>query len=202
MRSGLALSVGLVLVAGTVPALAQQVAPTRATSLAVTIGGSRANEATRLVLGGTARWELTPHLAFEGAGRWMDRARHPDAYAGELAVVLGLSGTRESAVPYVVGGVGIHRRSFHREDGAPAAPEFYRRRFASAVSRAGSRETFTDPTLALGIGVDLPVGGQVTVRPDLRALVLFGGGRRDTVWVGTVSVGYRFQHRPVTPARR
>lgn len=192
----------LVAACGAAPAGAQPAPVTSATSLAVTAGGSRADEATRLVLGGSARWELTPHLAFEGVGRWMDRARHPDAYAGELAVVLGLSGTRESAVPYVVGGVGIHRRSFHREDGAPAAPEFYRRRFADAVSRAGPRETFTDPTLALGIGVDLPVGGQITVRPDLRALVLFGGGRRDTVWVGTVSVGYRFQHRPVTPARR
>lgn len=198
----IALAAAVVVGGSAAPGLAQPAPATSATSLAITAGGSRADGATRIALGGAARWEMTTHLGLEGTGRWMDRRRHPDAYAGELAVVLGLSGTRDSAVPYVVGGVGLQRRAFDTGPGAPAAPAFYRRRFSGGGAGQAGRETFTDPTLVAGLGVDVPMAGQWTVRPDLRALVVFGGGRREAVWVGTVSVGYRFQHRPVTPSRR
>lgn len=202
MRHLLTATIGVLLAAWAAPAGAQTAPVTSATSLAITGGLSHADDATRPTLGGTVRWELTPHLAVEGAGRWMDRRRHPDAYAAELAIVAGLSGTRETAVPYLLAGIGLQRRSFDLGAGAPAAPGFYARRVTATASAAGNRETFTDPTAVAGFGVDVPIGHLFTIRPDLRALVVFGGGRRDTVVLATVSLGRRFEHKPVTPVRR
>jgi len=175
----------------------------RATALAVTAGVSRENEATHGVFGGHALFELTAHFALETTGRWMDRGTHPGAYAAELAAVVGLGGTRDTAVPYLTAGIGFHRRAF---DGAGPGviPEFYRRRFepgqgAGAISE---RRTFTDPTVVVGTGVDVALSRTMTVRPDLRALFVLRDGRHDAVYLATVSLGFRFEHKPVTPSRR
>lgn len=195
----LATSLALVL-GGTGPVFAQQAPPTSATSLAVTAGASRADEATRPTFGGAARWELTAHFAIEGSGRWMDRVHQPDAYAAELCAVAGLGGRRDAALPYVVAGVGLQRRTFERRDGTPDVPMFYHRRLGAA-GMMGERQSFTDPTVVLGVGIDVPLTRNVIVRPDVRALVVLNGGRQDTVLLATVGLGYRFEHRPVTPSR-
>lgn len=191
----------VLVIAGAAPAPAQQAPPTSATSLAISAGIAHANADTRPTFGGSARWELTPHVAFEGAGRWMDRVGHPDASAVELAVVAGLGGTRESAVPYLLAGVGLQHRAFEMRPGAPPMPHFYGRRVADVRRAVGERESFTDPTVVVGLGVDVPLSRTVTVRPDARALFVLRGGRHDTVLLATVGVGYRFEHKPVTPSR-
>jgi len=189
-------------VALAVPAAGQDASQDgRATALAVTAGVSRANETTHGVFGGDALFELTAHFALQGAGRWMDRGPHPGAYAAELCAVFGYAGTRETAVPYVSAGVGFHRRTFESA-GAGEIPAFYRRRLGPGGGTFGERRTLTDPTFVVGTGVDVALSRTVTVRPDLRALFVLNDGRHDTVYLATVSLGFRFEHKPVTPSRR
>lgn len=187
--------------AAAIPAGAQD-APTdgRATSLAVTAGISRASEATHLALGGAALFELTAHVALQGAGRWMDRGSNPDAFAAELCTLVGLAGTRDTMVPYVAAGIGVQRRTFNVTDAS--VPGFYRRRLGVGDGRLGTRQTFTDPTVVVGTGIDFALSRTLTVRPDVRAVFALNAGRHETVMLATVSLGYRFEHKPVTPSRR
>ncbi|MBP7778667.1 MAG: outer membrane beta-barrel protein [Acidobacteria bacterium] len=203
-RQLLGAMVAAVIVVSAAPVAAQDDSQDgKATALAVTAGVSRANEATHGVFGGEALFELTAHFALQTAGRWMDRGPHPGAYAAELTALVGLGGTRDTAVPYVAAGIGFHRRTF---DGADAAsiPEFYRRRLGpdQGPGAISQNRTFTDPTLVVGTGVDVALSRTATVRPDVRALFVLSDGRRDTVVLATVSLGFRFEHKPVTPSRR
>jgi hypothetical protein len=196
------LAVVLVL-SGVTAAAAQSARLDRGTSLAISAGASRANGDTGGAVGGSASWELTTYFALEGAGRWMDRGEAPGAFAGELCARVGLGGTRDGAIPYLVAGVGAHRRTFdvHGPGEAAALPEFYRRRVALSAGSVGARQTFTDPTIVVGVGVDVAISRTVVLRPDVRAIVVVDGRRRDTVVAATVGVGYRFDHRPVTPTQ-
>ena len=199
----------LVSVALAAPAAAQSVSQGasswgRGTGLAVAPGVSHVNGDTRALIGGSALWELTAHLAVEGAGRWMDRSEWSDAYAGDLSALIGLGGTRDTAVPYLVVGAGMQRRTFDVPAGAAVddVPAFYRRRLGTGDGRLGVRQSFTDPTLVAGAGVDIALSRTVVLRPDVRVLFVVHGGRHDTVTVATLNFGYRFEHKPVTPARR
>jgi hypothetical protein len=193
--------VAVLAVAVAIPATAQDASQDgRATSLAVTAGMSRASDATHLALGGDALFELTAHFALQGAGRWMDRGSHPDAYAAELCALVGFAGTRDTRVPYVTAGVGFQRRTFNVADAS--VPAFYRRRLGIGDGRLGTRQTLTDPTVVIGTGIDFALSRTLTVRPDVRAVFAVNDGRHETVMLATVSLGYRFEHKPVTPSRR
>ncbi len=98
-------------------------------------------------------------------------------------------------------GVGFHRRTFESA-GAGEIPAFYRRRLGAGGGTFDERRTFTDPTFVVGTGVDVALSRTVTVRPDVRALFVLNDGRHDTVYLATVSLGFRFEHKPVTPSRR
>ncbi|MGE3843090.1 MAG: hypothetical protein AB7I50_16065 [Vicinamibacterales bacterium] len=74
-------------------------------------------------------------------------------------------------------------------------PMFYATRLASMAvpvdGRWGTR-SFTDPALTLGVGVRLDLGRRFYVRPDLRALVGFGGGSASTLATATGGFCARF----------
>lgn len=118
----------------------------RGTGLAVSPGVSLANEHVNMTLGGAALWELTAHFAIEGTGRGMDCGVQADAYAGELSALIGLGGTRDTAVPYLVLGVGLHRRTFevHDTTALDDVPGFYRRRLGAPGGVLGVRRSFTE----------------------------------------------------------
>jgi hypothetical protein len=54
------------------------------------------------------------------------------------------------------------------------------------------RHMFGDPALAAGGGVRVAVSERVYVRPEVRALVAFSGGRSFTTTLVTFGIGYRF----------
>lgn len=79
--------------------------------------------------------------------------------------------------------------------GVGALPVFYARRLGPLAFPAGAAwETvdFTDPALSIGGGLRFHLTERVMVRPDARALVIFGDGETHTLGVFGVSVGYRF----------
>ena len=54
------------------------------------------------------------------------------------------------------------------------------------------RHMFGDPALAAGGGVRIGVSERVYVRPEVRALIAFAGGRTFTTTLVTFGIGYRF----------
>ena len=79
--------------------------------------------------------------------------------------------------------------------GVGAMPNFYARRLGPLAFPSGGmweRANFTDPALSVGGGVRFNLTDRVTVRPDARALVVFGDGRTHTLGVFGVNLGYRF----------
>jgi hypothetical protein len=72
---------------------------------------------------------------------------------------------------------------------------FYARRLGPMVVPAGGvweTRSFTDPAVSIGGGLRFNVNEHVMVRPDVRALVVFGNGDTHTLTVFGVNVGYRF----------
>ncbi|MGE3276186.1 MAG: hypothetical protein AB7O67_13825 [Vicinamibacterales bacterium] len=74
-------------------------------------------------------------------------------------------------------------------------PAFYRTRMGNLeppVNGAWDSRRFTDPALSLGGGASLAVGRHLVLRPDVRALVVFGDGRTQTIGLFNLGVGFRF----------
>jgi hypothetical protein len=79
--------------------------------------------------------------------------------------------------------------------GVGQMPHFYGRRLGILTMPASGRwgaRTFTDPAVSIGGGVRFNISERLMVRPDLRALVIFGNGDTNTLAVFGVNVGYRF----------
>lgn len=72
-----------------------------------------------------------------------------------------------------------------------AMPSFYARRLGQLMvplDGQWSSRSFTDPAMTLGFGAQVDLTERLYVRPEARALVVFGGG--DTLTLGTVTVGF------------
>lgn len=79
--------------------------------------------------------------------------------------------------------------------GVGSLPLFYARRLGALDFPRGGQwgaRDFTDPALSLGGGLRFNVSDRWMVRPDARALVVFGDGHTHTVGVFVVHLGYRF----------
>lgn len=74
-------------------------------------------------------------------------------------------------------------------------PAFYAQRMgvmSVPVNNGWGMRGFTDPAVSIGGGVTIGLTEQLFLRPDARALVVFGNGDNYTVAVVTVGLGYRF----------
>jgi hypothetical protein len=99
--------------------------------------------------------------------------------------------------PYVAAGFGLYRASFATPTASMST--FYQRRMM--VDPPASSMVFTDPLLRLTGGIDLIVYRHWAMRPEFSALIVRSGGSGETLFAGGLSVGYRFESRPITPAR-
>jgi hypothetical protein len=78
---------------------------------------------------------------------------------------------------------------------ASQMPMFYANRLGQmTIPSNGSwmMRSFTDPVLTVGGGIRINVTNRIYVRPDVRALVVFGGGDRMVLTNMVVGLGYRF----------
>lgn len=77
----------------------------------------------------------------------------------------------------------------------PQMPMFYARRMGDvSIPASGmmARRSFTDPAAIFGGGVTLNASDRIYVRPEARALMVFGGGDTYTLGFFTLRVGFRF----------
>lgn len=73
-------------------------------------------------------------------------------------------------------------------------PMFYGNRMGMLTPTNGrfGMQSFTDPAVSFGLGVQIRAGEHFVVRPDARAITAFANGDRRTVGVVTIGLGYGF----------
>lgn len=79
--------------------------------------------------------------------------------------------------------------------GVGQMPAFYARRLGAMSvpqSEDWGMRSFVDPATSIGGGLRFNVNEHVMLRPDARALVIFGAGDTHTLAVFGINVGYRF----------
>lgn len=204
----------LALASGVSPAWArQEPAPVRAGPVSITalggvsLGSGRAGAAAGL----TFSVDVSQRVSLEARSVYFDRGPGQSAMDLNLSMLVDLL-TARRAVPYLSIGGGLYRAMFdgnERSFGMMGAqfssndigvtygqmPMFYARRMGARNAPGdgfGHMPGFTDPAVSVGGGVRLDLTNHLYVRPDVRAVTVFGGG--DTYSIGsiTVSVGYRF----------
>ncbi len=101
---------------------------------------------------------------------------------------------------YGMGSYGSHGMMGGSYGGSPwnygQMPVFYGNRMNPAQldpdGRFYGRRTFTDPAVTVGGGIKVDLGSHLSLRPDVRALVVMSGGDSYTVGLFTLNFGYRF----------
>jgi hypothetical protein len=146
--------------------------------------------------GGAFGWELTPHLALEGGGMWLDFGQSAHAFTAAMTAQVAVA-TARPVVPFLAGGVGLYHASFNRFDGA--MPRFYQRRMMGLALGPGRMVNFTDPSLAGGGGVNVYVSRHCALRPEVLATLVLRDSRSFVVTTGVVRLAYHFEDHPVNP---
>lgn len=165
--------------------------------------------------------DLRPRLALEVSGAYLDRGSGASAASLTSSLLVRLAPRQDEAVPYLAVGGGLYRTAFDTRDprfsGARVsgvmgagryrhtmppsppgwdlgqAPDFYGGRLADAIAREGrTNVSFRDPTLSIGAGMWVRLGGSWSIRQDARAQVIIRSGRAYTVGAFTLQVGRGF----------
>jgi hypothetical protein len=166
------------------------------TTLSGAVGVAFDSEHTGSALGAAVGWELTPKVAIEGGASWLDRGPGADGFSAALKLRAAMFG-RDRAAPFVTAGVGMYRAAYSRE--AVEVPPFHRRRMAPGLT---DRQTFTDPALVFGGGVNVFLNRHFAIRPDVEAMVVMRDSHSYVVTTAAVHLAFHFEDHPVTPSRR
>jgi hypothetical protein len=166
------------------------------TTLSSFVGVPIESEQAGAALGGAVGWEITPRLAIEGSGSWLDFGDGASGFGGAITLRTRLRGERK-VDPFVQAGVGMYRATFGLTS---TLPSFYERRTRRRLL-AGDL-TFTDPTLVAGGGANIYLNRRFAVRPDVTATIVLRDGRRHVITTVGVHAVFHFEDHPVTPNRR
>jgi hypothetical protein len=193
----------LVLLALSMPASAQLAVPggdwSHGTTLNVFAGAGVDSSDTSPLAGAALGWEITPAIAVEGSGYWLDRPAGMDAFGAALKLQVGLV-VPHTAVPFVQAGVGLYRASFGPT--VTAVPDFYRQRMTARLMAPGVTSRFTDPTFTFGGGINVFVTRHIAVRPDIEMMIVRRDAHNHFVTAVAVHMAYHFESHPMTPSRR
>jgi hypothetical protein len=207
--------VTLALATGVSPVWARQdPAPVRDGPVSITAlgGASLGSGQAGAAAGLTLSVDVNQRVSLEARSVYFYRGPGQSAMDLNVSVLVDLL-TARRAVPYLSIGGGLYRamfdagneRSFGMMGGQVGSndmgvtygqmPMFYARRMGALNAPGdsfGHMPGFTDPAVSVGGGVRLDLTNHLYVRPDVRALTIFGGG--DTYSIGSItfSVGYRF----------
>ena len=170
---------------------------THGTTVNLFAGTAAASSETGPLAGGAVGWEVTPWVALEGSGSWLNRRDGAEAFAADLKVLVNVRAARP-VVPFVAGGVGMYRASFDSSRGD--LPGFYQGRLPANGANV-THMTFTDPSFVVGGGVNLFVGRHVAIRPDVEAKIVWRRSQNYVVTAVSVHLAYHFEDHPITPSR-
>lgn len=168
----------------------------RGTTLNIFAGASSEPQKGAFTAGGAIGWQLTPSMAIEGTGAWIDNQSSPTWFTAAMkfqARLAAAGGTN----PYLEGGIGLCRSSF--DAGDMNVPEFYRKRMVENPGASMLSQTFTDPTFAFGGGLNIVATRHIAIRPGVEFTTVFRNHDTFTMMAGVVRLAYHFENHPVTP---
>ena len=160
-------------------------------------GAASASSETGPLAGGAVGWEVTPWVALEGSGSWLDRHNGADAFAADLKVLVNLAAAHP-VVPFLEGGIGLYRAWFDLSRGT--LPGFYKGRMAGNGANV-KQMAFTDPSFIFGGGVNLFISRQVAIRPDVEAKIVRRNSQNFVMTAVSIHLAYHFEDHPITPSR-
>lgn len=196
-RRGCAMAVALIAFGALASAQESTVnAWSRGTTLNIFAGASSEPQKGAFTAGGAIGWQLTPSMAIEGTGGWIDNQSSPTWFTAAMkfqARLVPAGGTN----PYVEGGIGLCRSSFDAAD--MNVPDFYRKRMVENPGISIMTHTFTDPTFAYGGGFNIVATRHIAIRPAVEFTTVFRNRDTFTMMAGVVRVAYHFENHPVTP---
>lgn len=171
-------------------------------------------------IGGAITLDVSPWIAFEGAGTYVDRGSGVHALDIQAGVLANLANVNGRVVPFIAGGAGVYSASIDLGaerffgwtggqfgpgvslcDGTGVCPyghipQFYARRLGAVTApisvNGWPTRTFTDPAFHLGTGVRWYATPQVFIRPEFRGLFVVGDRRVQSLGSASIAVGYRF----------
>jgi hypothetical protein len=185
-------------------------------ALALHAGLATGDSATGFTLGGSVLYDVASRLSVEATGSYLDRGHGESGASGLASLLVNLRPVGEKVVPYLAVGGGVYYSSFDgpfRPDlgeGMGFGPRSGGRRgmerwldptgaCAADASHDGcvlsgdtaGHGSSTDGALTVGGGIRIDLGHGLFLRPDARAIVIFGDDTR-TLGALTVGLGYRF----------
>lgn len=185
-------------------------------SLAFLGGISTGSGETGAAVGATLLSDVSRRVGIEARSVYMDRGPGSSAFDLTANVLVKLLDAGR-ANPYLAMGGGAYvamfdlgnrqlfgmmGNDFTRNNTAQAGPTFagsgmpmfYARRMGAITvpSDGWHMRSFTDPTLSFGGGVNVDLRRGMSLRPDVRMLIVFGGVETFTTTTATLSFGYRF----------
>jgi hypothetical protein len=197
---------GAFLLAAAVPAVAQTTQGTtpptdfrHATTLSGFAGAAVDSNQAGTAFGGSIGWQLTPRVSLQSSGEWLDRGSGADAFAVAFKAQADLLPALRVR-PFIEGGLGLYHASF--DSRTTGMPHFYQRRMNMGPNGPTETAAFTDPACVLGGGLHIGVTRRLMLRPNVDAMVVARHSRTYVVTTVAVHLAYRFEHHPVTQARR
>lgn len=151
------------------------------TTVNVFAGVASASSETGPLAGGAFGWEVTPWVALEGSGSWLDRHNGADAFAADLKALVNLAAAHP-VVPFLEGGIGLYRAWFDLSRGT--LPGFYQGRMAGN-----------------GGNVNFFISRQVAIRPDVEAKIVRRNSQNFVMTAVSIHLAYHFEDHPITPSR-
>jgi hypothetical protein len=152
----------------------------RAAELSLFGGATQSSPA----FGWSAGWRVSPRVALQGGGSWVE-----DPGVDGLAALFGARvylQTSERVSPFVTAEAGLFHATVDSSD--PDVDDLYRERTIPGAPE----KAFNDFVGAAGAGLDVHVGGRVWLRPDARLLVVVDGWRTNLLMLAGVHFTYRF----------
>ena len=157
-------------------------------------GATVDSESTAPAAGLELGWEITHHLAVEGATLWSFPGNGEQDFGVMIGPRFNLAHHRRH-IPFVTAAVGMYRASF--DNLTAELPPFYDSR-VSPANRTGKSGTFDDFLASIGGGGELFLQEHWAIRPEVRLLSVINGS--DVRWITSFGahVVYHFERHPLS----
>jgi len=163
------------------------------------VGAAAAEPTQSLTAGAAAGWRFSPRISTEARMSWIKRPAGQQALTAGLSALMNFrAGQREQ--PFLRAGFGLYSATFDVAYNVGAAPTFYRRRITG--DPGGGFQTFNDPAVIMGAGVQVMSRRSFSWRPEVETFLVFRDSRTYFVATASVQFSWHFDPTRTTPSRK
>ena len=163
----------------------------RGAELSLFGGGTATATGAAAAFGWSAGWRVSPRIALEGSGTWIEQPG-VDGFAALFGTRVYLKTTGDTT-PFVTAEGGLFHATV--DSSQSELPDLYGLRTIPGAPE----KKFNDFVAAGGAGLDLHVGGRLWFRPDARLLVVVDGWRANVLMLAGAHFTYRFSGASSSP---